>query len=86
MYSFDKFQDDVAANIMSEVIKIDELSILERNVKVNAEKTILNIANLIAPTIETTLSRGFTWYVNFIILYNQHMYIENQNIVCPIEK
>lgn len=54
-------QDDVAANILNEVIKVDELSKLEKEMKLEAEKTILSAAKLIAPVIEDTLSAGFAW-------------------------
>ncbi|XP_023318131.1 intraflagellar transport protein 88 homolog [Trichogramma pretiosum] len=58
--------DDIAANILNEVVKNDDLSKLERELKANAEKTILNAANLIAPVIEDTLAGGFAWCVDAI--------------------
>ncbi|XP_043271639.1 intraflagellar transport protein 88 homolog isoform X2 [Venturia canescens] len=58
--------DDVAANILNEVIKVDELSKLEKEMKLEAEKTILSAAKLIAPVIEDTLSAGFAWCVEAI--------------------
>lgn len=57
------FQDDLAANMLNEVMKNDDLSKLEEELKLEAEKTILNAANLIAPVIEDTLTAGFAWYV-----------------------
>ncbi|XP_012276571.1 intraflagellar transport protein 88 homolog [Orussus abietinus] len=58
--------DDVAANILNEVIKNDDLSKLEREMKLEAEKTILSAAKLIAPVIEDTLTAGFAWCVDAI--------------------
>lgn len=43
------------------MIKNDDLSKLERELKFEAEKTILNAANLIAPVIEDTLTAGYAW-------------------------
>ncbi|KAJ8676662.1 hypothetical protein QAD02_012449 [Eretmocerus hayati] len=58
--------DDIAANILNETVKNDDLSKLERELKSNAERTILNAANLIAPVIEDTLAGGFAWCVDAI--------------------
>ncbi|OXU19875.1 hypothetical protein TSAR_011846 [Trichomalopsis sarcophagae] len=58
--------DDIAANILNETVKNDDLSKLERELKSSAEKTILNAANLIAPVIEETLAGGFAWCVDAI--------------------
>ncbi|KAK0182361.1 hypothetical protein PV327_000510 [Microctonus hyperodae] len=58
--------DDVAVNILNEVIKTDPLSILESEMKSEAEKTILCAAKLIAPVIEDTLTSGFAWCVDAI--------------------
>ncbi|XP_015589688.1 intraflagellar transport protein 88 homolog [Cephus cinctus] len=58
--------DDIAANIINEVIKNDDLSKLEREMKLEAEKTILSAAKLIAPVIEDTLTAGFAWCVDAI--------------------
>jgi len=38
------------------------LSNLEKEMKLEAEKTILCAAKLIAPVIEDTLTAGFAWY------------------------
>jgi intraflagellar transport protein 88 len=46
---------------LNETVKNDDLSKLERELKMNAEKIILNAANLIAPVIEETLAGGFAW-------------------------
>ncbi|XP_058800592.1 intraflagellar transport protein 88 homolog isoform X2 [Phymastichus coffea] len=58
--------DDIAANILNEIVKSDDLSKLERELKAHAEKTILNAANLIAPVIEETLAEGFAWCADAI--------------------
>ncbi|XP_011303596.1 intraflagellar transport protein 88 homolog [Fopius arisanus] len=58
--------DDIAANILNEVIKNDELSKLETAMQSEAEKTILTAAKLIAPVIEDTLTTGFAWCVDAI--------------------
>ncbi|XP_044011055.1 intraflagellar transport protein 88 homolog isoform X2 [Aphidius gifuensis] len=58
--------DDLAANILNEVIKTDELSKLENEMKQEAQKAILSAAKLIAPVIEDTLSAGFAWCVHQI--------------------
>ncbi|XP_043474677.1 intraflagellar transport protein 88 homolog [Leptopilina heterotoma] len=58
--------DDIAANLLNEMIKNDDLSKLERELKFEAEKTILNAANLIAPVIEDTLTSGYAWCVDAI--------------------
>lgn len=54
-------QDDAASNILNEVIKNDNLSKLEKEMKLEAEKSILCAAKLIAPVIEDTLTAGFAW-------------------------
>ncbi|KMQ96390.1 intraflagellar transport protein 88-like protein [Lasius niger] len=58
--------DDVASNILNEVIKNDDLSKLEKEMKLEAEKSILCAAKLIAPVIEDTLTAGFAWCVDAI--------------------
>ncbi|XP_076238871.1 intraflagellar transport protein 88-like protein nompB [Calliopsis andreniformis] len=58
--------DDVASNILNEILKNDELSNLEKELKLEAEKTILCAAKLIAPVIEDTLTAGFAWCVEAI--------------------
>lgn len=55
-------QDDATSNILNEVIKNDNLSKLEKEMKLEAEKSILCAAKLIAPVIEDTLTAGFAWY------------------------
>lgn len=54
-------QDDVDSNILNEILKNDDLSKLEKELKLEAEKTILCAAKLIAPNIEDTLTAGFAW-------------------------
>ncbi|KAG7213803.1 hypothetical protein KM043_003020 [Ampulex compressa] len=58
--------DDVMSNILNEIIKNDDLSKLEKEFKLEAEKTILCAAKLIAPVIEDTLTAGFAWCVDAI--------------------
>nr|XP_012152917.1 PREDICTED: intraflagellar transport protein 88 homolog isoform X9 [Megachile rotundata] len=58
--------DDVASNILNEILKNDDLSKLEKELKCEAEKTILCAAKLIAPVIEDTLTAGFAWCVDSI--------------------
>lgn len=55
-------QDDATSNILNEVIKNDNLSKLEKEMRLEAEKSILCAAKLIAPVIEDTLTAGFAWY------------------------
>lgn len=55
------FQDDGVNNILNEIIKTDQLSLLENEMKSEAEKSILSAAKLIAPVIEDTLTAGFSW-------------------------
>ncbi|KAG5331020.1 IFT88 protein, partial [Acromyrmex charruanus] len=65
-YSINPETDDVASNILNEVIKNDDLSKLEKEMKLEAEKTILCAAKLIAPVIEESLTAGFAWCVDAI--------------------
>ncbi|XP_076174878.1 intraflagellar transport protein 88-like protein nompB [Ptiloglossa arizonensis] len=58
--------DDVDSNILNEILKNDDLSKLEKELKLEAEKTILCAAKLIAPNIEDTLTAGFAWCVDTI--------------------
>ncbi|XP_008549372.1 intraflagellar transport protein 88 homolog [Microplitis demolitor] len=58
--------DDAVSNILNEIIKTDQLSILENDMKSEAEKSILSAAKLIAPVIEDTLTAGFSWCVDAI--------------------
>lgn len=51
----------MTTNLLHEVIKTDQLSILEAEMKSEAEKTILSAAKLIAPVIEDSLTSGFAW-------------------------
>lgn len=46
---------------MNEILKNDDLSKLEKELKSEAERTILCAAKLIAPVIEDTLTAGFAW-------------------------
>ncbi|KAG7213804.1 hypothetical protein KM043_003020 [Ampulex compressa] len=65
-YCSQGFKDDVMSNILNEIIKNDDLSKLEKEFKLEAEKTILCAAKLIAPVIEDTLTAGFAWCVDAI--------------------
>ncbi|XP_076226505.1 intraflagellar transport protein 88-like protein nompB isoform X2 [Nomia melanderi] len=58
--------DDVTSNILNEILKNDDLSKLEKELKSEAERTILYAAKLIAPVIEDTLTAGFAWCVDAI--------------------
>lgn len=51
---------------MNEILKNDDLSKLEKELKSEAERTILCAAKLIAPVIEDTLTAGFAWCVDTI--------------------
>ncbi|XP_018356577.1 PREDICTED: intraflagellar transport protein 88 homolog [Trachymyrmex septentrionalis] len=65
-YSINPVTDDVESNILNEVIKNDDLSKLEKEMKLEAEKSILCAAKLIAPVIEESLTTGFAWCVDAI--------------------
>lgn len=51
-------QDDVAANLLLEVMRNDSLRELEREMKRLAERSILTAAKLIAPVIEDNFTEG----------------------------
>lgn len=53
--------DDPALNLALEAIRNDSLRQLERQMKQNAERSILTAARLIAPVIDDTFSAGYTW-------------------------
>ncbi|XP_018374405.1 PREDICTED: intraflagellar transport protein 88 homolog [Trachymyrmex cornetzi] len=65
-YSINPVTDDIESNILNEVIKNDDLSKLEKEMKLEAEKAILCAAKLIAPVIEESLTAGFAWCVDAI--------------------
>lgn len=55
------FQDDTQANLILEVIRNDPLRKMERQMKQEAERSILTAAKLISPVIETNFSAGYNW-------------------------
>ena len=55
------FQDDTQANLILEVIRNDPLRKMERQMKQEAERSILTAAKLISPVIENTFSAGYNW-------------------------
>lgn len=55
------FQDDTQANLILEVIRNDPLRKMERQMKQEAERSILTAAKLISPVIESTFSAGYNW-------------------------
>ena len=56
------FQDDTQANLILEVIRNDPLRKMERQMKQEAERSILTAAKLISPVIESTFSAGYNWW------------------------
>lgn len=54
-------QDDTQANLILEVIRNDPLRKMERQMKQEAERSILTAAKLISPVIETNFSAGYNW-------------------------
>ncbi|XP_076068805.1 intraflagellar transport protein 88-like protein nompB isoform X2 [Oratosquilla oratoria] len=58
--------DDTHANLILEVIRNDSLRKMERQMKEEAERSILTAAKLISPVIETTFSAGYNWCVDAI--------------------
>nr|CAD7458130.1 unnamed protein product [Timema tahoe] len=58
--------DDPTANLIMEVIKNDSLHKLERQIKQEAERSILTAAKLISPVIEDSFSTGYNWCVETI--------------------
>lgn len=59
------FQDDTQANLILEVIRNDPLRKMERQMKQEAERSILTAAKLISPVIENNFSAGYNWWVWF---------------------
>jgi len=53
---------------------------LEKEMKLEAEKTILCAAKLIAPVIEETLTAGFAWYKFRIKILLNYYLIDNTSI------
>lgn len=51
-------QDDPLSNIVLEAIRTDSLHALERQIKRDAERSILTAAKLIAPVIEDNFTAG----------------------------
>ncbi|XP_045130725.1 intraflagellar transport protein 88 homolog isoform X2 [Portunus trituberculatus] len=58
--------DDTQANLILEVIRNDPLRKMERQMKQEAERSILTAAKLISPVIESTFSAGYNWCVDAI--------------------
>lgn len=61
------------------------MSKLEKEMKLEAEKTILCAAKLIAPVIEDTLTAGFAWYAlkNYKELYFNNKFLDkNLQQIC----
>ncbi|KAK3876729.1 hypothetical protein Pcinc_018509 [Petrolisthes cinctipes] len=58
--------DDTQANLILEVIRNDPLRKMERQMKQEAERSILTAAKLISPVIETNFSAGYNWCVDAI--------------------
>lgn len=56
--SFKSVQDDPLSNIVLEAIRTDSLHALERQIKRDAERSILTAAKLIAPVIEDNFTAG----------------------------
>lgn len=59
------FQDDTQANLILEVIRNDPLRKMERQMKQEAERSILTAAKLISPVIENNFSAGYNWWVTY---------------------
>ncbi|XP_063223516.1 intraflagellar transport protein 88 homolog isoform X2 [Bacillus rossius redtenbacheri] len=62
--------DDPAANLVLEAIKNDSLRQMERQMKQEAERSILTAAKLISPVIEDTFTAGYNWCVETIKVSN----------------
>ncbi|XP_042208786.1 intraflagellar transport protein 88 homolog isoform X2 [Homarus americanus] len=58
--------DDTQANLILEVIRNDPLRKMERQMKQEAERSILTAAKLISPVIENSFSDGYNWCVDAI--------------------
>ncbi|XP_067008666.2 intraflagellar transport protein 88 homolog isoform X2 [Anabrus simplex] len=63
---YNSLSDDPTANLILEVIKTDSLRKMERQMKQDAEKSILTAAKLISPVIEDSFSAGYDWCVDAI--------------------
>ena len=55
--------DDPHQRLLIEAIKDDSLRKIEKERKAEAEKTILSVAKLIAPVIESSFAVGFDWCI-----------------------
>ncbi|XP_042866439.1 intraflagellar transport protein 88 homolog isoform X1 [Penaeus japonicus] len=58
--------EDTQSNLILEVIRNDPLRKMERQMKQEAERSILTAAKLISPVIENTFSEGYNWCVDAI--------------------
>ncbi|KAK7867313.1 hypothetical protein R5R35_002130 [Gryllus longicercus] len=58
--------DDPRSNLLLEVIKNDSLCKIERQMREEAERSILTAAKLISPVIEDSFSSGYDWCVDAI--------------------
>ncbi|XP_054278249.1 intraflagellar transport protein 88 homolog [Macrosteles quadrilineatus] len=58
--------DDPASNLVLEAIRTDSLHALEKQMKREAERSILTAAKLIAPVIEDNFTAGYNWCVEAI--------------------
>ncbi|KAK8721074.1 hypothetical protein OTU49_012940 [Cherax quadricarinatus] len=58
--------EDTQANLILEVIRNDPLRKMERQMKQEAERSILTAAKLISPAIENNFSDGYNWCVEVI--------------------
>ncbi|XP_069164782.1 intraflagellar transport protein 88 homolog isoform X2 [Procambarus clarkii] len=58
--------EDTQANLILEVIRNDPLRKMERQMKQEAERSILTAAKLISPVIENNFSDGYNWCVDAI--------------------
>jgi intraflagellar transport protein 88 len=60
------FQDDPVAQLLVELLKNDSLSKYEKEKRTYAERCIITAARLIAPMVETTISKGYDWITEAI--------------------
>ncbi|CAH0385131.1 unnamed protein product [Bemisia tabaci] len=58
--------EDVNASLLAEVVRNDSLTVLERQMKQEAEKCILTAAKLISPVIGDSYSAGYNWCLDAI--------------------
>ncbi len=65
--------DDPHQRLLIEAIKDDSLRKIEKERKAEAEKTILSVAKLIAPVIESSFAVGFDWCIERV---KESMYSE----------